>query len=129
MTRITARSALFASFAVCFAHGCASEDDNLATTHAAPDGGTEGAPPSPDAGPSIEPPSVDARDAQPPQCGAVELDAKPVPANVIVVFDQSNSMNLTFQGETEPKWKVARGAVEAALTPIAAWLNLGAVFY
>jgi hypothetical protein len=86
-----------AAFALCFAQGCASEDDSLATTQAAPDGGsgTEASSPPPEAGPSITPPAVD---AEPPTCGAVVLQAKPVPANVLVVFDQSNSMNLPFQG-------------------------------
>jgi hypothetical protein len=60
-------------------------------------------------------------------CGSVVLQASLVPGNVVVVFDQSDSMNQAF-GDAGPKYKVASEALLAAITPIQGELNLGAVF-
>ena len=66
-------------------------------------------------------------------CGSVLLGASAQPGNVVVVFDQSNSMRQAFAsgdaGATAPKWQVARDALAAAVQPIAASLRLGAIFF
>src|SRR5262245_23600050 len=89
----------------------------------------EAAPPKPDSGPTLVVFPEAGPDALPtPDCGSVALQAKPVSANVVVVFDQSNSMNYDFAG-AGPKWLVAKQAVEAALLPLQNSLRAGAVFY
>lgn len=50
-----------------------------------------------------------------------------LPGNVVVVFDQSDSMNQAF-GDAGPKYKVASEALLAAISPIQGELNVGAVF-
>jgi hypothetical protein len=127
MTRATAWTALFASIGFCLAHGCAGGEDELGHGHAFDDAGTTSSPP--EAGANITTPSTDAKsDVPPPVCGHFVLEAKLVPAKVIVVFDQSQSMDTPFQGG-EPKWTVARDAVTAAITPLAPKLEVGVAFY
>jgi hypothetical protein len=60
-------------------------------------------------------------------CGSVVLQGSLIPGNVVVVFDQSLSMNQAF-GDAGPKYKVARDALVAAVMPIQNELNLGAIF-
>jgi hypothetical protein len=69
-------------------------------------------------------------------CGSVTLTQTLQPGNVIVVFDQSDSMNQKFTdadagdgGTSGPKWQVAENALIAALTPIEALVNGGAIFF
>jgi hypothetical protein len=60
-------------------------------------------------------------------CGSVVLQGSLIPGNVVVVFDQSLSMNQAF-GDAGPKYKVASEALLAAVTPLQGELNLGAIF-
>lgn len=66
-------------------------------------------------------------------CGSFHLEASTTPGNVVVVFDQSNSMGQPFDqtdsGVPIPKWTVARDALSAAVTPLAVQLNVGAIFF
>jgi len=53
------------------------------------------------------------------------------PGNLVVVFDQSDSMKQVFAtdgGATGPKYQVAEDAIVAAITPNQALLNVGAIF-
>jgi hypothetical protein len=65
-------------------------------------------------------------------CGSVELVGSQS-GNVLIVFDQSNSMNDGYApgdaGVSHPKWQEARDAVLAAIGPLAGKLNVGAVFF
>ncbi len=64
-------------------------------------------------------------------CGSVSIDTSvetvTVPGNVLIVFDQSDSMVDDFG--TEPKWQVASDALVQAITPEEANLTVGAVFF
>jgi hypothetical protein len=61
------------------------------------------------------------------------------PGNLVVVFDQSDSMNQPFTGDggtgggdagiSGAKYKVAEDALVAALTPDEALVNVGAIFF
>ncbi len=71
-------------------------------------------------------------------CGSVALMSQLTPGNIVVVFDQSNSMKQSYQdpdggtgdgGATGPKWQVAEDALVAALTPDKGILNVGAIFF
>lgn len=66
-------------------------------------------------------------------CGNVTLTQHKTPGNIVVVFDQSNSMHKPFSmpdgGAGGPKWQVAEDALVAAVTPSAGILNLGAIFF
>lgn len=127
MTRATAWTAFFASIAFALAHGCAGVGDELGNVHDSSDAASEGS--SPESGSTITPPTTDAQsDVLPPECGHFLLEAKVVPVKVIVVFDQSQSMDTPFLGG-EPKWKVARDAVTEAIMPLASKLEVGAAFY
>jgi hypothetical protein len=64
-------------------------------------------------------------------CGSVSIDTSVeevvVPGNVLIVFDQSDSMTDDFGGK--PKWLAASDAIVAAITPTADVLTIGAVFF
>ena len=65
-------------------------------------------------------------------CGSVALKTMITPGNLVVVFDQSDSMNQPFTGDggtSGPEYKVAEDALVAALTPDEALLNVGAIFF
>jgi hypothetical protein len=66
-------------------------------------------------------------------CGSVALQSTVTPGNIVVVFDQSDSMNQPFAtadgGTGGPKYKVAEDALAAALAPSEAILNVGAIFF
>jgi hypothetical protein len=66
-------------------------------------------------------------------CGSVTLQTHTNPGNIVVVFDQSDSMSQPFTvpdaGAGGPKWQVAENAIVAAVTPAAGILNLGAIFF
>ena len=66
-------------------------------------------------------------------CGSVTLKQHQTPGNIVVVFDQSDSMNQPFStpdgGAGGPKWQVAEDALVAAVTPNAGILNLGTIFF
>ncbi|MEO7329022.1 MAG: hypothetical protein ABI193_10615, partial [Minicystis sp.] len=66
-------------------------------------------------------------------CGSVALTAHVNPGNIVVVFDQSNSMKQPFTDPngvaSGPKWTVAENALVAAVQPIAGLLNLGTIFF
>jgi von Willebrand factor type A domain len=66
-------------------------------------------------------------------CGSVALDSMATPGNIVVVFDQSDSMNDPFTeadgGSAGPKYKVAEDALVAALEPQEALLRVGAIFF
>lgn len=66
-------------------------------------------------------------------CGSVPLIGKLTPGNIVVVFDQSDSMQQPFStpdaGPGGPKWQVAEDALVSAVTPIENLLNLGAIFF
>lgn len=92
-------------------------------------GGSAGASLDADLGIDAENDAAPASDA----CGSVLLGASAQPGNVVVVFDQSNSMGQKLTpadgGAPEPKWAVARDALAAAVAPLASSLRLGAVFF
>jgi hypothetical protein len=66
-------------------------------------------------------------------CGNVTLMQKIVPGNLVVVFDQSDSMNQAFTEPNGmsggPKYKVAEDAIAAAVSADANLLNVGAIFF
>jgi hypothetical protein len=75
-------------------------------------------------------------DSAPPDgdaCGSVALMTHLTPGNVVVVFDQSNSMKNNFTdadgGVAGVKWQIAEQALVAALTPDEALINAGAIFF
>jgi hypothetical protein len=49
------------------------------------------------------------------------------PGNVLIIFDQSGSMDSEFNGV--PLWRAAADAVELALTPLQDMLTIGAIFF
>jgi von Willebrand factor type A domain len=69
-------------------------------------------------------------------CGSVALKGTVTPGHIIVVFDQSDSMQDPFpdadggtqDGGVLPKWHAAEDAIVAAVTPIENLLDLGAIF-
>ena len=71
--------------------------------------------------------------AEPPdeECGGFELQVERVPGTVLVVFDQSMTMDRAYEGvtPTASKWSVAREAITSALLPVAPNLDVGALFY
>jgi hypothetical protein len=99
--------------------GAACNCGGMTVIHTSDDGGT-----SDDAGADAGGGASDGGDGG---CGSVVLQASLVPGNVVVVFDQSDSMNQGF-GDAGPKYQVASAALLAAITPIQGELNLGAVF-
>jgi hypothetical protein len=66
-------------------------------------------------------------------CGSVTLQTHTNPGNIVVVFDQSNSMGQPYTtpdaGAAGTKWQVAEDAIVAAVTPAAGILNVGAIFF
>jgi hypothetical protein len=63
-------------------------------------------------------------------CGSVGFNQQIVPGNIIVVFDQSNSMDKPFtDGGQTTKWQVAEASLVAGVSPIEDLLNVGAVFF
>jgi hypothetical protein len=66
-------------------------------------------------------------------CGSVALTTHLTPGNIVVVFDQSDSMTDAYTlpdgGSGGAKWKVAEEALTAALTPNEALVNAGAIFF
>lgn len=66
-------------------------------------------------------------------CGSFALNGTTTPGNVIVVFDQSNSMKQAFTdtdaGTSKPKYVAATDSLLAAIAPIQSKLNLGAIFF
>jgi hypothetical protein len=66
-------------------------------------------------------------------CGSVALNSMTTPGNIVVVFDQSDSMNQPFTesdgGSAGPKYKVAEDALVAALMPQQGLLSVGAIFF
>jgi hypothetical protein len=71
-------------------------------------------------------------------CGSVALMSKLTPGNIVVVFDQSDSMHQPYKdpdagagdgGSVGPKWQVAEDAIVAAFTPDKDILNAGAIFF
>lgn len=70
-------------------------------------------------------------DPDPDNCGTLRLESDVevtrVPGNLLVVFDQSGSMQDAFGSTT--KLIAARDALVAALTPLADSLTVGAIFF
>jgi hypothetical protein len=66
-------------------------------------------------------------------CGNVTLLQNKVPGNIVVVFDQSDSMQQQYVeadgGKAGTKWKVSEDAIVAGLTPDETLLNVGAIFF
>jgi hypothetical protein len=66
-------------------------------------------------------------------CGSVALTAHVTPGNIVVVFDQSNSMKQPFTdaggNALGVKWQVAENALVAAVQPIEGLLKLGTIFF
>jgi hypothetical protein len=66
-------------------------------------------------------------------CGSVAIATHMTPGNIVVVFDQSDSMKNAFNGgdagASGPKWQVAEDALVAAIKPIQGILNLGSIFF
>lgn len=82
-----------------------------------------------DAGPKNDASSMQDGDA----CGSVALKTQVTPGNIVVVFDQSNSMDGNFKagdaGASGVKWQVAENAIVNAVSPIQNLLNLGSIFF
>jgi hypothetical protein len=76
--------------------------------------------------------SDDSAPDQPMDCGGTELEPTVVMSvvrgNVLVVFDQSLSMNERWNGGGS-KWSVATKAVSDALTPLQGQINAGSLFF
>ncbi len=70
-----------------------------------------------------------AQDAPGDACGGFELDFERVRGTVLLVFDQSHTMDDRYGPGAPPKWQVARDAISAALLPIAGDLHAGALFF
>jgi von Willebrand factor type A domain len=75
-------------------------------------------------------------DSAPPDgdaCGSTALASKLTPGNVVVVFDQSDSMKQPFTekdgGAAGVKWQIAEDAIVAAFMPNEALVNAGAIFF
>jgi len=66
-------------------------------------------------------------------CGSVALKSDVTPGNIVVVFDQSNSMKQPFNdadaGVAGTKWQVSEDAIVSAITPIENLLNVGTIFF
>jgi hypothetical protein len=66
-------------------------------------------------------------------CGSMALTSSVSPGNIVVVFDQSDSMSQAFDnadgGSAGAKYKVAEDALTAALAPQEARLSVGAIFF
>jgi hypothetical protein len=52
-----------------------------------------------------------------------------IPGNILLVFDRSGSMDEPFPASGRKKFEEARDAVLNALTPLAANVNVGAIFF
>lgn len=74
-------------------------------------------------------PIGDSSDNDSDACGSVSLKTHTKPGNIVVVFDQSNSMKQPFQAGSGAKWQVAEDALVAALTPIQGIVSGGAIFF
>jgi hypothetical protein len=65
------------------------------------------------------------------RCGSHTLDTSVEsvvePGNVLIIFDQSASMDSDFEGV--PLWRAAADAVAQALTPLQDQLTIGAIFF
>ncbi|MDH5674513.1 MAG: VWA domain-containing protein [Myxococcales bacterium] len=65
-------------------------------------------------------------------CGGVEvtpdIKMEKVPGNLLIIFDKSGSMDRDWNGLGE-KWTLASNALVAGLTPLAADVTAGAIFY
>ncbi len=85
------------------------------------------------AGPVFDAGYFDAAGQDGDACGSVALNSQAAPGNIVVVFDQSDSMNQPFTeadgGSAGPKYKVAEDALAAALAPQEALLSVGAIFF
>ena len=66
-------------------------------------------------------------------CGSVALESHLTPGNIVVVFDQSDSMKNKFNdadaGVRAPSGRPRRTRIVAAVTPIDGLLNLGTIFF
>jgi hypothetical protein len=66
-------------------------------------------------------------------CGSSPIQTMMTPGTIVVVFDQSDSMNQAFSsgdgGPSGAKYKVAEDSLVAALMPSQANLNIGAIFF
>jgi hypothetical protein len=64
-------------------------------------------------------------------CGGIDIEAKvevvEQPGNLLILFDRSNSMAQTWNGQT--RFDAARNAISQALTPIADKLTIGAIMF
>jgi von Willebrand factor type A domain len=82
-----------------------------------------------DAGPIHDASYVQDGDA----CGSTAIQSMITPGTLVVVFDQSDSMNQKFTsgdgGPSGPKYQVAEDALVAALTPSETNLDVGAIFF
>ena len=124
-----------AALAACSGTGSAESAFSAAHDPGATDGGAAGGTDGGGLGDAfaVDEPDDDAALDDADTCGSVLLGAEAQPGNVVVVFDQSNSMRQPFEvtdaGVKTPKWQVARDALAAAVTPIAGKLRAGAVFF
>ncbi len=84
-------------------------------------------------GPSFDAGNLDGAGYDGDACGSVALSSSVSPGNIVVVFDQSDSMNQPFDnadgGSAGPKYKVAEDALATALAPQAGELSVGAIFF
>ena len=96
-----------------------------------------GLPPGQEGGTLFEGGTSDGSNHPTDGCGSVALQGTVTPGHLVVVFDQSDSMNQKFKdtdgglgdsGASLPKWQAAEDSLVAALAPIKNLLDVGAVF-
>ncbi len=108
------------------AAGAAAPSDPFANTVGAPTAPALPAPgrPAPDAGPAPD---------QPTNCGGVEVEptiaTTVVPGNLLVIFDESLSMNEPWGTAGQSKWAVASQAVAQAIGPLQDQINAATIFF
>jgi hypothetical protein len=70
---------------------------------------------------------------QPANCGGVEVEptisTTVVPGNVLVIFDESLSMNEPWGTAGQSKWMVASQAVAQAIAPLQAQISAATIFF
>jgi hypothetical protein len=91
-------------------------------------GGGGGTTVSPDSGSSVTVPELDAGADVTPSCGSFDLTYTVTKGNVLVLFDQSNSMKKPWDNGL-PRWRVAKEALEAALADFKSTLDVGTLFF
>jgi hypothetical protein len=95
-------------------------------------GGAGGAMAPSDAGPCVVGQFCKPSDPDPDNCGTLEfepdVEVTRTPGNILVIFDQSMSMEMEWPSTASTKIAAASTAMIAAVTPLQDVLNLGSIF-